>query len=294
MAAARSTVQSCALQLTPARQRWLFELDQHPAPLHEYLTQHPTHRLGKYYEQLWHFFLQQDPETELLAHNLPVQGEHRTLGEFDCIYYCARRDCHVHLELAVKYYLGVNGNSAADVAADAERWLGPDSRDSLDAKLEQLLRRQIVLGDLPEAQPALRGLGITNLEKEIALKGYLFWPRHKQMEAPAYNAECRHNHWLHYNELEAYCAVLDASSMVMLPRLRWLSKAHCINRAERIPTDILAQRVAEHFSRDPFPLLIAALNHSGGEQSRFFVTPDRWPQAGQGRRGTIVQHCNIY
>ena len=67
--------------------------------------------------------------------------------------------------------------------------------------------------------------------------------------------------------------------MAILPRLRWLSRARGIAPAERIAPQDLAQAVAGYFSRDPFPLLIAALDRSGNEQSRFFVTPKEWPHA---------------
>jgi hypothetical protein len=278
LAGAASGISSCQLQLTAARRHWLSEIDQHPSSLLEHLARHPTRRLGKYYELLWHFFLQQDPDTELLACNLPVQGEHRTLGEFDCIYYCAQRDCHVHLELAVKYFLGLDTSSTADAGTGARRWLGPDSRDNLEAKQEQLVQRQIVLGDLPVAQPALQALGVSKLAKEIALKGYLFWPWQSELPAPpGYNTACGYHHWLRCDELEAHCTGAGTHSMLILPRMRWLSKAHSPAPVEHLACAELMQSVAGHFSRDPFPLLIAALDRDGNEQHRFFVTPQQWP-----------------
>ena len=103
-------VSASTMPLTRARARWLQQLDRDPSALLTQLSSRPTHRLGVYFEQLWHFFLRSDPAVELVAHNLAIHDEGRTLGEFDCIYYCADRACHVHLEnmareIALKGYL---------------------------------------------------------------------------------------------------------------------------------------------------------------------------------------------
>ena len=111
----------------------LQQLDQDPTALMEHLEQYSSDRLGLYYESLWHYLLQQDPDCELLAHNLPVRDGGQTVGEFDCLFYCRRRKVHIHLELAVKFYLGV---------ASANRWIGPGRHDRLDHKLEHLQQHQ--------------------------------------------------------------------------------------------------------------------------------------------------------
>ncbi|MEQ8803961.1 MAG: DUF1853 family protein, partial [Haliea sp.] len=101
-----SGVTTASLTLTAARARWLQQLDRQPQPLLTWLEARPATRLGLYFEHLWHFFLQQDSATELIAHNLPLSSNGRTVGEFDCLYYCHERRRPVHLELAVKFYLG--------------------------------------------------------------------------------------------------------------------------------------------------------------------------------------------
>ena len=63
----------------------LVQLDAQSKPMREFLGDTPSGRLGLYYERLWHYLLQQDPDTDLLAHNLRVQDGKRTVGEFDCM-----------------------------------------------------------------------------------------------------------------------------------------------------------------------------------------------------------------
>ncbi|MFL3654063.1 MAG: DUF1853 family protein [Halioglobus sp.] len=276
---------TCVLPLTEPRQAWLAQLDQNAAPLITHLAQQPTHRLGIYFEQLWHFFLQQDPEVELVAHNLPIRHQGRTVGEFDCLYYCHRRKCHVHLELAVKYFLRLPRTKVSDIPSALSDWVGPDNRDRLDLKLEQLLKRQILLGDHCAAQHTLRDLNILNLTKEIALKGYLF-----QAPAPApataanaagprgYNADCRLNPWVPIDQVHRHCNGLDAMTYMILPKMKWLSPACCGHTADTMAKEALQAHSAEHFSRDSYPLMIAALDEAGNESSRFFLTPSTWPE----------------
>ena len=87
------------LVLSPAIGGWQLEpsafwrehlqtLDRDPAPLSEFLADATDGRLGIYYERLWHYLLTQDPDSNLLAHNLPVRAGGRTIGEFDCLFWC--------------------------------------------------------------------------------------------------------------------------------------------------------------------------------------------------------------
>lgn len=271
-----------SLQLTSERRQWLDSLDLDPATLLAYLSMRPTHRLGVYFEQLWHFFLQHDPDIELLAHNLPVHAEGRTLGEFDCIYYSKQRDCHVHLELAVKYFLGLPRSSGSITSANAQEWLGPDQRDRLATKLDQLLHRQILLGDAPAAKEILQNLGVDALTREIALKGYLFQP---QCDAPppppGFNRACNLSYWITYDEVAAHNATLTAAAFAILPKMRWLSPAHCKQSGESLSQAELLLRITQLLENDHYPLLIAALDSNGEESSRFFVTPGHWPDSSE-------------
>lgn len=239
----------------------------------------PTHRLGVYFEQLWHFFLHQDRNIELVAHNLPIHDGGRTLGEFDCIYYCMERSCHVHLELAVKYFLGVPRGGNTITPANAHEWLGPDQRDRLETKLDQLLKRQIMLGDKPAAKRKLEELGIGEMQREIALKGYLFQPLcDSPPPPPGYNSACTMSYWLPFAELESHCAALDAMAFVILPKMQWLSGALRATHDGQLTQQALLAKMPLQWIDDDYPLLIAALDDTGAELSRFFVTPGSWPE----------------
>jgi hypothetical protein len=277
LATETSRVADCRLVLTPQRRLWLERLDRDAGALLEHLSRRPTRRLGVYFEQLWHFFLEQDPGTELVAHNLPVHQEGRTLGEFDCIYYCHQRKQHIHLELAVKFYLAAP--HPGHDRGDGSQWLGPDTRDRLDLKLSQLLQRQIVLGDHPRARHLLEGLGVVQPAREIAFKGYLFQPLAARLPPPpGYNARRAMNDWLVPGQLAAYCDGLAAQAFECLPKKRWLCAAMRDTPDDLISAAELEGAVGDYFRASAYPLLVAALDSSGVEVTRFFVVPEAWPE----------------
>ncbi|MEZ5555625.1 DUF1853 family protein [Haliea sp.] len=169
-------ITTASFPLTAARVAWLQALDRDPSSLMHWLSARPATRLGLYFEQLWQFFLQQDSETMLIANNVPVRDAGRTLGEFDCLYWCRRRERPVHLELAAKFYLGCHAPCVDADPPTAYSWLGPNTIDRLDRKLQRLTQHQIQLSRQPAAQPVLDALHAAEPLREILLSGQLFAP----------------------------------------------------------------------------------------------------------------------
>ena len=271
-------VANCGLSLTPTRQHWLQQLDRKPAALNEFLSQKAHTRLGLYFEQLWHFFLREDPDVDLLAHNLPVREGAKTLGEFDCLYFCHQRQRHYHLELAVKYFLAYHRAEQATTTRSWRAWLGPNSRDRLDLKVEHMMQRQIRLSEQPAAQALLSSLGIDSLAGEVEIKGWLFGNAGETILPPrGHNAARPVRHWLRIEDLHDLLAVESYSGLALLPRLQWLAPAR------REDTEVLPPATAEaqlhnHFQRNNRPVLVAAFGNAGIELDRFFVTGQDWPQ----------------
>jgi hypothetical protein len=144
------------------------------------LSARKGHLVGTYFEFLWGFFLEHSPSTRLIAKNLQVfrdaysgahSGKGKTLGEFDFIYYCLRRDEYVHLEVAVKFYLGLPG-----IAGGKGCWVGPGGRDDLETKFLSMQNRQTCLSGTHEGRAALKQLGVDSVKREGVIKGILFHP----------------------------------------------------------------------------------------------------------------------
>jgi hypothetical protein len=273
-------VSDCALELTTARRNWLEQLDRDATPLLHHLSEQRSQRLGVYFEHLWHFFLEQDPDVDLVAHNLPIHAQGRTIGEFDCIYFCHRRQCHVHLELAVKYFLSERRSSVDEQASQWHEWLGPNANDRLDRKIHHLMRRQIRLGEQAQAIATLDDMGIRELAREVSVKGHLFQSVADPLPPPrGFNSNCRLGRHLPISALGDYLSRPDdrhSETYLILPRVRWLSAAveHGPLAMDR---QTLGNTLHRHFSHEDRPQLVTSLNPAGNEIQRFFVTPDNWP-----------------
>lgn len=264
--------------LCSRRRDWLAALDRDPAPLLAHLEPRPG-RLGLYFEKLWHFFLQRDPEVELLAHNHPVREDGRTLGEFDLLYYCHRRRRHCHLELAVKYYLahGAIAEGADDRPGPWSLWLGPNSRDRLDIKLRRLLDHQSRLSRLPRGQAVLAQLGVKEPPlREVEMKGYLFrHPGDRHHPPPGFNPARSVARWWRPAELPT--ALEAAGRYRILPREQWLAPALAGPSEPGVGREELLEMLDTRFRERRAPALVAALDGTGAEQARFFAVDERWP-----------------
>ena len=269
-------ITDCQPQLTASRRQWLEQLDRDAGALNEHLANFSSHRLGLYFEGLWQFFLRQDPEFDLVAHNLPVHDAGRTLGEFDCIYFCHRRQRHVHLELAVKFFLGTPASDPADQSW--QRWLGPDRADRLDLKMGHMLQRQIRLSEQQAAEEQLQQLGIEHPLQEIALRGHLFQPPASPIRPPlACHPDVRLHHWLHHAEARAYLAQRHEQVFCIAPKMHWLGPMHQPPVDRQLGGEALLDALERYFEQESYPLLITALDQDLTEAGRFFITPDQWP-----------------
>lgn len=272
--AAGREISAPELPLTNTRGAWLQQLDRQPQPLLSWLEARPATRLGLYFERLWQFFLTEDSETELLAHNLPVRVDGQTLGEFDCLYYCHRRQRPVHLELAVKFYLGHRrATEGVDQSAAAE-WLGPNTVDRLDLKLGRLLQHQSRLSLTPAGRELLADRGMQQPLREIALRGALFQPAGDRLAPPeGYNAALPMPYWYALPVWRTLAA--PAARFVTVPRLRWLSPLQ--HGTEAMPPAGLSTQLEGHFARGGRPQLIALVDQQDRELQRFFLTGADWP-----------------
>ncbi|MEZ5448189.1 MAG: DUF1853 family protein [Thiolinea sp.] len=76
------------------------------------------------------FWLQLSPHYQLLYSQLPVRDTERTLGELDFIVRRVADDAVLHLEVAVKFYLGHAAGQGG--LAQMANWHGPSLQDRLD------------------------------------------------------------------------------------------------------------------------------------------------------------------
>jgi len=254
---------------------WLSALDACSAPLEAWLARQPTRRLGRYYEQLWQFALNQAPDIHLLAANLPIRRDGKTLGELDLLLQDAE-GIH-HLELAIKLYLGPAGSGGRRPAD----WIGLDRHDRLDLKLEHLSQHQLPLSSSPVAQTLLSELGIPHPQASCWLAGYLFYPWPDDCLSPAgTNPAHLRGRWLARRDWPNFLADTAAGQWQLLPRGSWLAPAR-IEAANLWTADALQEWYAGLESDMPAQLLVRLLPGTAGawyETERIFLVGDDRPK----------------
>ncbi len=266
----RPPLHNCHFELSAQRQEWLRALDREPEALLKHLGEARKGRLGLYFEKLWHFFLDADAKVTLVAHNLPVRDATHTLGEFDVIYYCHQRQCHVHLELAVKFYL-----LRAGAAAGWHNWLGPNSRDRLDRKIRRMREHQLRLADTPAGRSILAGMGVTEVLREMEIKGRLYRHSGSGQAAPPAAAEgLSLGTWAYLHELPLQVAA--GKQQVILARSDWFAPLH--NASQPFPAgDEIYGELRSRLAGRERPQQVAVLDGKGAECERYFVVPEDWP-----------------
>ncbi|WP_372809810.1 DUF1853 family protein [Litorivivens sp.] len=247
-----------AFQLHEGRRQWLRSLDQEPGPLLDYIDEHcKSRRLGLIFESYWHFFLKEDPDTTLLAHNLPVRDEGRTLGEFDVLYHCHRRDQSIHLELAIKFFMATLSPLAPGNALSY--WLGPNSRDRLDIKWARMASHQLALPHRSASRAVLSNFGINSLAQEVAIKGWLFHHASGTPLHPNIHPEHPRGFWQHRSD---FLQQENRASWRYLSKPAWLG--------DRDDSDKLTDKYLALAAERP----VMVLSDNG---ERRMIAPDSWP-----------------
>ncbi|MCW8856769.1 MAG: DUF1853 family protein [Kangiella sp.] len=223
-----------------------------------------THRLGVYFEQLWHHLIRSQSGLELLRYNQQVIIEKKTLGEFDSIIQQLSTQRTLHCELAVKFYLQIgHGQRMAD-------WVGPNLRDRFDRKFLRLLNHQLALVSKPELQQWLQEESLVIDRAGLFTKGRLFYSMENYLQQSfEYPAEVEVNHlkgfWMTHPDFEEYKS-LSNYDWYQLPRMYWLSEitAHDVESLGKV----------SQLSNNQLVKLVAM--KEGKEMMRGFVVPDEW------------------
>ncbi len=277
-----------ALGLDDDRQlaAFLDELEAHPQALERRVSRTVEGRMGHYHERLWQYLLDAAPTTCLLASNLRIHQGKRTLGELDLLY--RRRDdpTPIHLEVAIKFYLGLV-SGPGDIH-DQARWIGPGGADSLAMKREHLDRHQLRLTERAETRLTIqlhtqpRDVGpasATRIQRQLAMPGVFFYPWQTSLPEPR-EATANHlrGHWLSWRDWRYLRDGLPRNT-----RAAWLAKPHwlALPRDEAfVPLRQFEARLAQHFSRPAPPVQIALLTPSRNSSihRRLFVVGDDWPR----------------
>lgn len=259
-----------ARYLPPNHLETLKAWDREPGTAPVLLREPPQRRLGFYFERLYQVLLEEILGWEVLLKNQQIQSNGRTIGELDFVVHNRTEDRIEHHEIAVKYYLGVPRPGQQTL------WYGPNARDRLDLKTDNLIHHQSRRTHQPETQVLLERLNISGpLTARIFMPGYLFYPGGASIAAPDYVPD---NHlrgrWLYLSKARA----MDTSRWVPLHKPHWIGPW-----LQDDPPDPEAIReTLERIERHSVPMLFAVLENephtdTWRETDRIFVVPENWP-----------------
>jgi len=187
----------------------LLALDQDPTPLVEHFQQLKSGRLGLRFEHFIAYWLIISPNYELVAQNIqiiePFTNPHKkgchTHGELDFIILNTLTNKTIHLEVAVKFYLG------CPPYEDSFRWYGTNTRDQLGKKVAHLKDHQTQLSDKFSSYLQERGYIID--EKQCFLKGRLFYPMGNDTSPLGVTKNHLHGRWVQSPNTmaELFCSI---------------------------------------------------------------------------------------
>lgn len=250
----------------------LAALDAAPHRLAELFSDSPDRRLGSHYERLWHALLTLAPDTRILAHNIALRRGAHTLGEIDLVMQAAD-GAIVHLELAVKFYLGrADLHDPQQHCSDPQHWWGIDTRDTLARKLERLTQHQLPLSQrLPELATAHRALPLPEVAAAW-LQGGLFTPLDLPMPLPTGGLAPPKP--LHWGPVRALKTLPAHSRWLQLPHKEWLMPPPADTGETLSPSAMraLCLRLGRHRVR-----MFCAAEDDSLSAERLLCVDDAWP-----------------
>ncbi|MFT5722338.1 MAG: hypothetical protein ACI9W6_002664 [Motiliproteus sp.] len=258
---------NCLLGDTKGLWQWLRRLDQQPQALLDAITRQRSHRLGIYVETLIEFTLAQHLRPERHLYALAVRQQRITLGEYDFLFRPRGEAALRHLEICIKFYLGIPQPQGGAY------WVGLNRDDQLLKKHDKMQQRQLRLSQHPAARRQLQALGEQVGPCHGLMLGRLFYPFTQPATSPPPGVQKRHlrGWWLRHSEQQQLTAkqasALLASPVLLVPlrRHHWL--------APLTPAD--AERLAAE-------ALLPPGDAPPGMTARLLQTPHGWREHDRG------------
>ena len=221
-------------------------------------------KLGHLYEDSLRALLDQSPAHPLLASGLQLgDAGGRTLGELDFLLAEPDGRRGIHLELAVKFYLG-------HFDSTAWQYPGPDPRDCWQRKLDRLRDHQLRLTLDPRIYPPLlERFALETISVRQLIYGRLFYPIDAS-EGPlpdGMSPNGQRGRWVYRSEWDRFFGELQ--SVRMIPKPLWPVEMNpaIFETLESVACDTALQEAAAR----------CVLVTTSPESEPTFVVPDAWP-----------------
>ncbi len=219
-----------------------------PSPLAPDTEYHGNYRLGFVYQHLCTQAFINSPHYQLLAEEIQLSEQGRTLGAIDLIVHNLAQDVTEHWEVAIKFYLLHKGH-----------WYGPNAHDQLELKLPHMVNHQLQMSQSDAFKQQCPELNVNS--HHLLLQGRLYINPFNHEIVPSHcldfklNSSQINGYWCHYSQAHQIKETLYA-----LPKVRWATGKQ--------PDSPIVEPNPQRF--------IHAQTDSG---QFWFVVPDAWPGA---------------
>ncbi|VUD48800.1 hypothetical protein TDB9533_01306 [Thalassocella blandensis] len=256
-------------------------------------------RLGLYFEALLQFLFTEGWQNgvcpyRLLENNVQIPNKHgKTQGEIDLLLQHSNGTL-VHVEAAVKYYLGFAND------ASWQNWIGPNARDRLDIKMDRLLHHQLPLLRNPASTPFVtrwqNQYQQPHITSQLLLKGMLFQQPGQDSLPEQVQGQIHLGQWCHFSQLNELKR--DIVACWPCQKLQWLSgptieEANALSLQELIQQLMQAQapsrnnldRIANANSGPgsaPYRMMLPLLCYTKDRTEQIeqlMIVPDHWPDS---------------
>ena len=151
-------------------------------------------RLGKLAEDLFSFWVKNQPDYKIVFENLQIINKKQTIGELDVCLFSFSLKKYIHLELITKFYLynpAFNCNSI-------DAWIGPNRNDSLKNKIEKLTHKQLPLlhNTVTKERLSEYHINTENIIQQVCFKAWLFTPLGFNDKLTQFNSNCIAGHYM--------------------------------------------------------------------------------------------------
>ncbi len=231
----------------------------------ELVTPHMTNNLvfGKRMERLFSQYLQQSKRYSLIAENLQLIDNKRTIGELDFLIEDRKTSEIIHLEMACKFYTYRPGLSPDNMAC----WIGPNNKDRLVDKLAKLKEKQFPLLNNALASKELENLGLSEkpIHQKLFIPGILFSPKGYSGNFGPINHRAVKGYWISRDEFEK--TDYTNTQMAIPAKENWMIEPQ--HNKDWMETEAIKKIVLDKLDDSRSPMVWVKTNT--GNYERFFV-----------------------
>ena len=233
--------------------------------LQDFITKKPHSIVGRYFESLVYYWIKYIRGLKVLVCNEQIKRAGRTIGEIDLVFRNEQGRL-VHWETAVKFFL--HFPQPHSFPSD---YIGPNSRDNLDRKINHLFGHQLK-----------QGLdGPINVDfHEAFVRGCIFYhpinPFPDRTHNRLHPAHLR-GRWIHSSEVDELPQPGNWNYRLMR-KPHWLAMTP--SQMPAVPSMEIDRWVEQQFEHSDRPVMLCTDRSTGsldGATDRIMIVSDQWP-----------------